>query len=178
MNCNVNLIIEDDRWLHDNDSDFWQMHFNKIFKLICGDEDIVKSSFETEIDFSEIENSHIEINLLLTNDEAITELNEKFRYKNTATNVLSFPQHENICNIDTIFRQDEILLGDIAMSFETIMRESNEVVVDFFDRCLHLFAHGVLHTLGMDHISDDDAKKMENTEANILKLVNIKNPYI
>ena len=63
------------------------------------------------------------------------------------------------------------------MSYEVIMEESKIFNKKFFDRCTHLFVHGVLHLLGMDHIEEDERLKMEFLEIKILENFCIKNPY-
>lgn len=115
-----------------------------------------------------------EINIGLTHDDEIRELNKKHRGKDKATNVLSFP----------LYDPDEILppgapamLGDIVLAFETIMRESEEQDKDFHDHVAHLVIHGVLHLIGYDHENDEDAEIMEALEIAVLEGMGIKNPY-
>ncbi len=151
------IIIEDDRWLSINPIKFWQENFDSLL--------------------SRISHKNIEVNLLLTNDDDIARLNNDFRGKDSPTNVLSFPQYE-ICNIDTILTNDAIFIGDIAMSFDIIMRESIEFGITLQDRSFHLFVHGILHLLGENHENDEQATKMEQLEIEILNSVGIKNPYI
>jgi probable rRNA maturation factor len=123
-------------------------------------------------------------NLLLTNDERICKLNLSFRNNNRPTNILSFPQFETndlklllVGKIDTTSKINEIVIGDIAMSYETIARESNMFSVKFFDRCSHLFVHGMLHLLGMEHEDPLRAEEMERTEIKVLESFGLKNPY-
>lgn len=120
------------------------------------------------------------ISLLLSNDENIRKLNKIFRDKDSSTNVLSFPQYtpEEACIIDTVIKDSSVFLGDIAMSYEAIMRESEEFHMNFFDRCSHLFVHGLLHLFGMDHIEPIGESEMENLEVKILASFGLSNPYI
>jgi probable rRNA maturation factor len=119
----------------------------------------------------------LSVNLLLTNDSQITELNNNFRNKNTPTNVLTF------ANIDDEFFQEEIklypivALGDIAISLETMQREALEQNKPLTDHFAHLLVHGVLHILGYDHIKEEDAAIMQDIEADILAQFNIPNPH-
>jgi len=162
MKSQVNLIIDEDNWLENNQIAFWQENFDNILEKIVSINNNKKS----------------EVNLLLTNSENIAQLNKEFRGKNAPTNVLSFPHFENSCNIDTACSDKIIFIGDIAMSFEIIMRESDEFKVDFTNRCFHLFVHGVLHLLGFDHQNEEQENKMEELEIDILSSFGIKNPYI
>lgn len=114
------------------------------------------------------------ISVLLTNDVEITKLNNKFRNVNNPTNVLSFPQFES--NVKNVKKYN--YLGDLAMSYETICKEAELYQIPFNHRVAHLFVHGVLHLLGMDHIKKAEQAEMENTEIHILEKFNIVNPYI
>ena len=103
--------------------------------------------------------------ILLTNSSHIKNLNKKFRNKNKATDVLSFPFYEN----KKLFKskQKNIYLGDIAISFEIIFKRSiNQVFLNEFNKA---WVHGFLHLLGYDHIQNKDYKKMKLLENRILK---------
>lgn len=106
-----------------------------------------------------------EISLRFTNDMQIRELNSRYRNKDKPTNVLSFPQEE------------EGLLGDVVLAFETVEREALEQNKSFADHARHLLVHGVLHLLGHDHEKDEEAERMEALEITVLKLLGVKNPY-
>jgi len=106
-----------------------------------------------------------EVSILLTNDEEIRSLNKKFRGKDNATNVLSFPQDETG------------MLGDIALALETLEREAGEQEKSFSDHFTHLFVHGVLHLMSYDHETDAEQNEMEALEVKILKQLGISNPY-
>ena len=106
-----------------------------------------------------------EISFLLTDDDKIQKLNKQYRNKDYPTNVLSFESG------------DDIILGDIVVSFDTLLRESIENNKSFSDHFTHLVIHGILHLQGYDHITDNDAQIMEKIEIDTLKKMNIGNPY-
>jgi len=128
--------------------------------------------------FSKIKN--IELSILLTNDKRMKQLNQEFRNKNSATNVLSFP------DVDINFRRilefepnlDYMYLGDIAFSFETIFKEAKEKKLIFLDHFKHLLLHSILHLIGYDHNNDEETEIMQNIEINILQQLSIKSPYL
>ena len=167
MNYKVNIVLDNEMWVTTKSMDSWQEMFEKFLKKIMP----IKLPHTKKT---------VEVTVCLTNDFYIKFLNDAFRHKDSVTNVLSFPQYEktDIGSIDTICKDDTISLGDMAMSYDQIMRESKEFNVDFFDRCCHLFTHSVLHILGMDHMQSSDEKEMEDLEIDILKSFGIKNPYI
>ncbi len=116
-----------------------------------------------------------EISLVLECDEAIQQLNARYRYKDKPTNVLSFPQIEFFSDIAAM--PEPVLLGDIVMSFETIEREAQEQNKPIDQHVRHLFVHGLLHLLGYDHQTQTEAKEMEDLEIEILKAYGDPSPY-
>ena len=114
-------------------------------------------------------NSKTLISISFSEDKKITELNNCFRQKQSATNVLSFPSNN-------IFK-NQLFLGDIIFSIETIQREANRDNKSVANHLIHLFIHAVLHLLGYNHETEQQAKKMEDLEVEILRNLRIDNPY-
>ena len=110
------------------------------------------------------------VNLKILNDSEIKDLNRKFRNKDKPTNVLSFTNED-------ISKQLTNNLGDIAISYEYVERESKEQNKKFDNHFIHMFIHGIYHILGFDHENDSMADDMEDKETLLLKKLNIKNPY-
>ena len=127
---------------------------NKAFLLICDEEEISNSS----------------VNLKILNNTDIQELNKKYRKINNPTNVLSFTNED----ISKSITGD---LGDIAISYEYLQKESYQQNKKFDDHFIHMLIHAVYHILGFDHKNDEMAKLMESKEIKILKKLNINNPY-
>ena len=124
------------------------------FSLICEEEKL----------------SNCSVNLKILNNNEIQELNNKYRKKNSPTNVLSFTNED----ISKSITGD---LGDIAISYQYLEEESRQQNKKFDDHLIHMLIHGVYHILGLDHENDASANKMENKEIELLKELNIKNPY-
>ena len=135
-------------------SDSLEEKLNKALSYIFKEEGITDSS----------------INLKILTDEDIKELNKKFRNKNTTTNVLSFSNED-------VSKSITGNLGDIAISYEFVKRESKEHKKNFDDHMIHMLIHGVYHILGFDHESNTMAEVMENKEIKLLEKLNIRNPY-
>jgi len=114
-------------------------------------------------------NSKTLISISFSCDKKIMELNNCFRKKKSATNVLSFPSNYKFNN--TLF------LGDIIFSIETIIKEAKRENKSLENHLIHLFVHAVLHLLGYDHETERQAEKMENLEIQILSNLQIDNPY-
>ncbi len=107
-----------------------------------------------------------EIALMFCDDAAMRDLNRRFREQDKPTNVLSFPSGE-----------DEGFLGDIALARETCVREAAEKSIPLRDHAAHLIIHGMLHLIGYDHETDEDASVMEQRETEILRALGIADPY-
>ena len=107
------------------------------------------------------------VTILLTDDETVRDLNARFRAQDKATNVLSFPAPAN----------PEHFLGDIAVAYGVCAREAAEQGKAVAHHLQHLVAHGVLHLLGYDHMSDDEAEAMEGLERIILAGLGVPDPY-
>ena len=125
-----------------------------------------------KIDFEKIANAAVrpvykdsEVSITLINDKRIQSINKKYRGFDKPTNVLSFELG------------DDILLGDIFVSLDTVVREAKDAGISVEEHTAHMIVHGILHLQGYDHIKDKEAKIMENREINILKKLGYKNPY-
>ena len=114
-------------------------------------------------------NSKTLISIFFSSDKKVKELNNSFRKKRLATNVLSFPSNFKFNN--TLF------LGDIIFSIETILKEAKRDNKSVENHLTHLFIHAVLHLLGYEHETEEQAEKMENLEIEILSNLQIDNPY-
>ena len=113
----------------------------------------------------------LEVSVMLTDDESIRTLNRQWRGKDKPTNVLSFPAPEQPG------LEGPRHLGDIALAYETLVREAEEESKPLADHFAHLVVHGVLHLLGYDHETDEEADVMEALEVKALAGLGIADPY-
>ena len=119
----------------------------------------------------------LKVNLCLSNNARVQELNRDFRNMDKPTNVLSFANldYTDFELLNSPF--PEIVLGDIIIAYETMEQEAEIENITLYAHFCHLLTHGFLHILGYDHIEDKDAEYMENLEKNILQKLNIADPY-
>jgi probable rRNA maturation factor len=110
-----------------------------------------------------------EVSVLLTDDAAVRVLNRNWRGIDKPTNVLSFPHQSD--------KVPFALLGDIAISYETVAREASAEGKPFLHHLAHLAVHGFLHLMGYDHATDSQAEAMEGLERDILARLAIADPY-
>ncbi len=98
------------------------------------------------------------------------ELNEKYRGKAGATNVLSFP-----------FEQPEWmrppLLGDLVICADLVKQEAEEQGKSMESHWAHLVIHGVLHLRGFDHETGEQAARMEGREQSVMAGLGYPDPY-
>lgn len=112
-----------------------------------------------------------ELSLVFTDDTHGATLNHRYRGKQGATNVLSFPAPQVTPNA---FGP---LLGDIVFAAGVIAREAAEADVPFDQYLTHLVVHGFLHLVGYDHGDDKEAAVMEKLETAILARLGVADPY-
>jgi probable rRNA maturation factor len=90
-------------------------------------------------------------------------LNRKYRARDYATNVLSFPYGSGC--------------GDVILCHPVIRKESRQLRKTVRAHYAHLVVHGILHLRGHDHLRKADAGRMERAEIRILRRLGYGNPY-
>lgn len=134
--------------------------------------DIVRCPYESEID------------LLLTHDEEIHEMNREHRGIDRPTDVLSFPMLEfaipgDFSGIDEeaedIFNPEsgELMLGDIVISADRVLAQADEYGHSPRREYAFLIAHSILHLCGYDHMEEDERTVMEEKQREIMEKINI-----
>jgi probable rRNA maturation factor len=117
------------------------------------------------------------VNLLVTDDNGIKQLNRDFRGINKPTNVLSFPQFTRRQIARLTSGKQVIEIGDIAISLPYIVIEAKKERKLLINHFIHMVLHGFLHLLGYDHIISRQAAEMERLEAQILSALGLPDPY-
>lgn len=113
-----------------------------------------------------------EVSIVLGDDALVQRLNDTYRGKDKPTNVLSFPADGT-----EMPEGAPCLLGDIILAYATVAREAAEQGKTLSDHLSHLCVHGILHLLGYDHQTNDDAEEMEALEISILAGIGIADPF-
>ena len=108
--------------------------------------------------------------LLLSGNKEIKNLNRKFRKKNKATDILSFPFQTKKEFKKKLKLKKEIYLGDIIINLNKI--KSKNVKKNFKLQFDNLWIHGLVHLFGYDHKSENDFKIMRRMEKKYLNFVN------
>ena len=124
-----------------------------------------------------------QVNLVLTDNEEIERVNTEFREIHAPTDVLSFPmipfetpadyaiveEDQSYFDLDT----DELLLGDIMISVDKVFAQAEEYGHSVTREFCFLVAHSMLHLLGYDHMTPEEAVVMENKQRTALDKLGI-----
>jgi probable rRNA maturation factor len=94
-------------------------------------------------------------------------LNQSYRGKDYATNVLTF-----------VYDDTEPLYGDVVICAPVVTREAKEQGKDWLAHYAHLTIHAALHLQGYDHEKKRDAEKMEARETALLLKLRYPAPYL
>jgi probable rRNA maturation factor len=161
----VDILIESEAW-----------------RMLPDAEDIVRRA----IVFAAVSSARIcprdaALSVLLCDDATIAALNGRWRGQEKPTNVLSFPAlpPQGAATGGKAPKQasKQAPLGDIAIAYETLLREARESSKTPSAHLSHLVVHGFLHLLGYDHETDDEAERMERLERDILARIGVADPY-
>ena len=113
------------------------------------------------------------LTIRLSNDKEVKAFNSKWKGINKSTNILSFLNNDKVFS----FENNMLYLGDIIISYDTLLKEVKSRKIDFQDHLSHILIHGILHLKGYTHTKEEDTRLMQNEEKRLLKNLNIKNPY-
>ena len=138
-------------------------------------EDVIDKALEVE-EFP----YEVEVSLVLTDDAAIHELNKQFREMDRSTDVLSFPMMDypapgdfSLLDLSATSENDELILGDIVISVDHVLAQAKEYGHSRKREYAFLIAHSMLHLMGYDHMTPDEATLMEEKQSYILDLLHI-----
>ncbi|MGI9464535.1 MAG: rRNA maturation RNase YbeY [Aestuariivirgaceae bacterium] len=136
-------------------------------------EETVLSAATAAFKAAKLSSADLEFSVVLSDDETVAELNQRWRGKNRATNVLSFPAAQTAARGEN----EPIFAGDIILASGVVSRESIESGKPLATHLSHLIVHGVLHLMGYDHNDDPSAARMQATETDAMALLGLPDPY-
>lgn len=162
MTCNIETEVE-------NRLDFsYEELFLRIVETVLDEEDC---PYEAAV------------NLLITDDASIREINRESRQMDKPTDVLSFPmaEYEPPANFLTIEEQEdcfepdtgELLLGDIVISQDRLLSQAQEYGHSVKREFAFLIVHSMLHLIGYDHLEEADRTLMEARQKHLMELLGI-----
>ena len=146
-------------------------------------EDIIKSVINESIDYEKCP-YEVEVNVILTDNREIHQINKDHRDVDSPTDVLSFPMvdYENPSDFEGIedktedyFNPDtgELMLGDIVISVEKVIEQAQEYGHSIKRELAFLVAHSMMHLFGYDHMVPEEATIMEAKQNEVLNKLSI-----
>lgn len=111
----------------------------------------------------------VELSIRVVGEAESRRLNARYRGKDYATNVLSFP-----CEAPPLSTPP---LGDVVICARVVAREAKAQGKSVEAHWAHMVVHGVLHLLGYDHVRAKEAARMEARETGILARLGYPDPY-
>ena len=159
---------------------FFEEEGSLVLPLEC--EAIAKRVIEEAIEYVNCP-YETEVNLLLTMNEEIHQMNMEFREIDRPTDVLSFPmvdyeeagEFDFLEELDEYFHPEsgELMLGDIVISKEKVIEQAEEYGHSIEREYAFLVAHSMLHLFGYDHMEEDERIVMEQKQSEILERLQI-----
>jgi len=145
-------------------------------------EKVAKDVVNTALDYMKFP-FETEVSITLTDNDGIQVINKEFRDIDAPTDVLSFPMIEyekpgdfsNIEENDDLFNPEtgEVILGDIVLNIPRIHAQAEEYQHSNLREYAFLIAHSMLHLMGFDHMTEEEASVMEQKQREILNILNI-----
>jgi len=152
-------------------------------KLALDYNDIITRVVEKALD---MENCpyEVELNVILTDNKEMKEINKNQREIDAATDVLSFPMIDYIEPSDFSGLEEEsqdyfnpetgeLLLGDIIISVDKVIEQAVEYGHSEERELAFLTAHSMMHLFGYDHMEEEERIVMEEKQNNVLKALKI-----
>lgn len=141
-------------------------------------EAIINEIVEAALDYEKCP-YEAEVNVILTDNEAIKQINKEFRQIDSPTDVLSFPMgdFETPSDFERLEEASEdyfhpetgeLLLGDIVISVDKVLEQAEKYGHSAARELAFLTAHSMLHLCGYDHMEEDERKEMEQKQEEIL----------
>lgn len=159
---------------------FFEEESEIILPIAC--KEIAEEVIEASLDYEQFP-YEAEVELLLTDNAAIQEMNKEFRNIDRPTDVLSFPmiEYEQAGEFDFLDTAEdcfdpesgEAMLGNIVISKEKVLEQAEEYGHSVKREFAFLVAHSMLHLLGYDHMEDEERKVMESKQKEILENLGI-----
>ena len=126
----------------------------------------------------------VQINVLLTDNEGIHKFNKEFRDIDRETDVLSFPNLDFEKEGEFLIAEEneadyfdpdtgELILGDIIISVDKVEEQAECYGHSLKREFAFLVAHSMLHLCGYDHMEEEEAKRMEQKQEEVLQSLNI-----
>ena len=159
--------------------------YESDYKLTFDYEKIIHDVIHAALDFEDCP-YETEVNVILTTNDEIALINRDYRDLFKPTDVLSFPMVDYVrpgdfsvlddCQAEDYFNPEsgELMLGDIILSVDKIVEQSENYGHSQERELGFLVAHSMLHLFGYDHMEDEEREAMEEKQRDILNMLNLR----
>ena len=148
-----------------------KIYFEEGQAVTQGILDTMMQAAEYCLDAEQIDTERSEISVTFVSLEEIHELNREYRQVDSPTDVLSFPQFDDL---DDLPEEGEIMLGDVVICSDRAKEQAEEFGHSFEREIIYLFVHSVLHLLGYDHMDEDEKRIMRRREEEVMERIGLK----
>lgn len=124
---------------------------------------LFETIFRCVIERMKVKSEIVEVSLTFVDEDRIHELNKQYRDIDRSTDVLTFAYQENNSEISPVLD-----LGSIIICKDIAKRQAKEYSHPYLRELAFLFIHGLLHSLGYDHMKDDEKEVMFALQNEIL----------
>ncbi|MCI6012268.1 MAG: rRNA maturation RNase YbeY [Firmicutes bacterium] len=133
--------------------------------------DTMMKAAEICVEEEQIDTARCEISVTFVDLSEIHQLNREYRQVDSPTDVLSFPQFDDL---EDLPEEGEIVLGDVVICSDRAREQAEEYGHSFEREIIYLFVHSVLHLLGYDHMDEDEKKIMRRREEAVMEKIGLK----
>lgn len=122
------------------------------------------------LELEQIDEARSEISVTFVDSEEIQRLNREYRDTDRVTDVLSFPQFDDLNEIPDF---GEICLGDVVICNDRVEEQAAELGHSIEREIIYLFTHSILHLLGYDHMEPGEKAEMRAREEEVMEYLGI-----
>lgn len=130
----------------------------------------MKKAAEYCLDLEHVDKDRAEISVTFVEGEEIRILNRDYRDTDRVTDVLSFPQFDDLNDLPEV---GEICLGDVVICKDRAEEQAEEFGHSFEREIIYLFTHSILHLLGYDHMEEEEKWEMRAREEEVMNYLGI-----
>ena len=130
----------------------------------------MEKAAERGLELEGIPRERAEISVTFVEAEEIRTLNRDYRDNDNVTDVLSFPQFDDLNELPDF---GEICLGDVVICRERAEEQAEEFGHSLEREIIYLFTHSILHLLGYDHMEEAEKREMRDREEEVMEYLGI-----
>ena len=121
------------------------------------------------------EDADAEVGVTVVSGDEIRVLNRDYRGVDRITDVLSFPQYDDMEDLaeDLTNNESQVLIGDVVICYDKVLSQAEEFGTGITREFVYLFTHSILHLMGYDHMEDAERQEMRAREEEIMQAIGV-----